>query len=359
MKLNAKGSGLPFALLFTGIWSFVTLIFDAFVLVSLANQVAASNFHETTGVVTASEVSRSTDSDGDTTYGADITYTYRVEEEVYTSDRYAYGQMSTSSRSHAESIVAAHPVGTPVTVFYNPADHAEATLRQGVENSSLFLLIFLTPFNLVMLGGWTAVARLLFSRGRERACAGFLRSDDGVRAVVRFTVLPDIAAAGIAMLATSFASIFVVGFIAGFAPSKPLILATFVAIAGSGVAAYVWRKWRVMSGRSTLEVDRLNQRVRLPRRKRREAYAVALENEVPFADIAEIRTPVDHNRKTNNRSTHQLHLVLATPGIAEPVVLAKWLSETNAAAAAEWLRVELGLPAPATALQPELLTTTR
>lgn len=340
--VNLKGGGVLFALLFGGIWTLVTGGFDAFIATSLINQFGAASYPTAKGFVTASEVTRHSGSKGGTTYGVALQYTYAVDGKPYTCDRYAYGDFSSSDHGRAQRIVDSHPVGKEVEVHYNPADPTDATLSAGVERSTLFMLVFMTPFNLIMLGAWGGIIAGIRPR-KQAACAGFLRSDDGSRAVLRFSKISVPLAAGIAMLATSFVSIFVVGFGAGFEPSLGTLAGTWMVILGSGVGAIMWRQWRAATGRSTLVLDRVTRRVTLPGRRSTPAYAVQQSDGVPFSDVASIETPADHNRKVNNRSTYQLHVRLKTPGVAEPVVVARWLSEQSAAEAARWLRAEMGL----------------
>lgn len=52
----------------------------------------------------------------------------------------------------ASEFVAAHPPGSAVTVFYDPASPATAVLESGFDGRDIFLPLFLLPFNVVMLG---------------------------------------------------------------------------------------------------------------------------------------------------------------------------------------------------------------
>lgn len=333
-----------FALLFVGFWSFVTLIFDGYIAYTLKKQIDATNYNETKGVITSSEVSQHTDSDGDAMYAASLKYTYQVNGQAYTGDRYSYGAMSTSSRSYAAGIVAAHPVGAPVVVYYDQSDPEESTLRQGVDGSALFMTIFMTPFNIVMLGGWVMLVKTIRRRddAAEPACAGFLRSDDGARATLMFSKLPPIGAAAAAMLGVSFVSIFVVGFTAGFDPSMGVVGGTWVVIVLAGAIGYLRHRGRILRGDYTMVIDRMARRVQLPRQ--RKANAMDVSNDAAFDHIERIDITIDQQRQVNKQPTRQLHLFLR--GASEPVVLTTWLSDADANTVAGWIRGELGL-APA------------
>lgn len=323
------------AVLFVVIWSLFTLGFDSFLLYSLARQViSAGRFQPTTATITRSDVETHHDSDG-VTYRARISYRYTVNGVEYSSDRYAFGDMGTSSSKRARDITRANRLGASVTAYYDPRAPGTATLRTGVEPVQLFLAVFLTPFNMIMLGGWWYV--LIGRRRERRPCAGFLHTDDGDRAELRFMRLTPLLFAGIAVLVVSFISIFVVGFAVGFDPPPGALGAVFAAMAVAGTGAFLWRARRVNSGRCTLVIHRAHRSLTLPTRS-----DLDLQGATPHTHVLAVRTPIDANRQTNDRPTRQLHLDMK--GRDEPVVLAKWLSDSDAHEAAAWIRRELGLP---------------
>jgi hypothetical protein len=87
--------------------------------------------------------SRSTDSDGDTTttYRPYIKYEYQVIGTTFTSDKLAVGPaVSTSNYRKSEEKVNRMPVGSTVTVYYNPDDPTDAVLEQR-SNAKLLLIL--------------------------------------------------------------------------------------------------------------------------------------------------------------------------------------------------------------------------
>ncbi|MHC4588421.1 MAG: DUF3592 domain-containing protein, partial [Planctomycetota bacterium] len=151
-----KGAG--FMLVFTLFWSGIVSVFDGFLIYGGVRQARAESFPTVEGRITRSEITTHRDSEGGTTFGADIAFTYRVDGTAYTSDRYRYGEMSSSDSSVASGVVRAHPVGANVRVFYNPRDPADAILMPGIAGQDVMLGLFLTPFNVVMLGLWSWLA---------------------------------------------------------------------------------------------------------------------------------------------------------------------------------------------------------
>jgi hypothetical protein len=73
-------------------------------------------------------------------YRPQIVYQYEVAGVTYASDRYTLGTMSHGGRDGSEATVAAHAPGTPVRVYYDPADPSQATLqRDGAATANLIM----------------------------------------------------------------------------------------------------------------------------------------------------------------------------------------------------------------------------
>ncbi|MEN4011607.1 MAG: DUF3592 domain-containing protein [Chloroflexota bacterium] len=104
------------------------------------------------GTVTAAQVKthHSTDSEGDPseTYSAQVEYQYEVNGVAYTGDRLTIGTpLAISNLRKVQESVAQFPVGSRVTVYFNPQNPAEATLQTRVGGKAglvlgiIFLLI--------------------------------------------------------------------------------------------------------------------------------------------------------------------------------------------------------------------------
>lgn len=105
----------------------------------LQNARISENWPGTTGEITYSDVRTSRDEDG-TTYHADVEFAYVVDDRRYESDTVSFGQYGSSNRRHAAEIVDRYPVGTQVSVYYDPAVPDTAVLEPGVTWSSYFVL---------------------------------------------------------------------------------------------------------------------------------------------------------------------------------------------------------------------------
>jgi hypothetical protein len=89
------------------------------------------------GVITVAELGKHIDRDTDrkttsTTYSADISYDYWIDDVPYVNGNVHFGSMRSSDPSMARTILQRYPVGKPVTVYYNPARPQQAVLEPGV-----------------------------------------------------------------------------------------------------------------------------------------------------------------------------------------------------------------------------------
>src|SRR5207302_2842665 len=149
------------------------------------------------------------------------------------------------------------PTGGQATVFYDPANPPDAVLQTGLNGQSLFMLLFLTPFNLVMLAIWLVPLAWLAGRNRSGVAGGVpvIQEPMRMRTRARLPRWPPVAAAGVTLLATSFASIFILGFVSGFDPSIEAVVATWVAIIALSAAVFTRRWLKVQSGSEDLVID--------------------------------------------------------------------------------------------------------
>ena len=260
--ITGSCGGVLFALVFVGFWSAITLVFDVMLVISAWRQIRAESYPSVVGAITHSEVDAHHDSDG-TTYSVDVEYVYMVDDRQYEGDRYRYGQMG-SSDNNAHRIVASLPVGKEVPVYYNPADPADAVLKTGIEGSDLFMALFMTPFNLVMLGGWHVLGRGVYVRLLKPPAGGARVVHHGFRAHVYSFSRPALAAAAATLLGTSFVSVFIVGFGFGFNPPVEVIVTVWTVVLLLTLGAAVAVAVRGGPGKETLVIDQAEETIPLP-----------------------------------------------------------------------------------------------
>ncbi|MCY1083089.1 DUF3592 domain-containing protein [Archangium lansingense] len=244
--------------LFLLAWSALTLVFDGVILYGITRQTLARSYPHVPGTITHSQVVKNSDSDG-TTYRFEVRYSYEVNGQRYEGTRYRYSAWGSSSSSPSAEAARHFTVGATVPVFHHPEAPGDAVLLTGVQGMDLFLLLFMNPFNLVMLAGWYGAVYSL--RKKDEGVGAFMR--DG-RVHVRLDGMSAGAAGVLAFGGASFLSIFVVAFATGANPSMVTAVLTWVAVIAAGV--YFARRQRVKldSGAYDLIVDEPNRRLSLP-----------------------------------------------------------------------------------------------
>jgi hypothetical protein len=215
------------------IWSTIVLAFDVFLTWMMVRQTFAISYPSISGTVLSTEIKEVSDSDG-TTYAPTIEYSYSVDGVRYAGKNYRYGTIG-SSISYARSIIARFPVGTTVDVHYNPSNPSDAVLATGVEGFDLLFSLFLTPFNLVMIGSWYSAwtGRI---RDSKRPFAHFrvVRSDERTHVVLND---PRLFVAGVVASGVSILLVFVFGF-GGFAVSPSAGISAWIITIFAGVVGY-------------------------------------------------------------------------------------------------------------------------
>ncbi len=325
-------------LLFFGLfWSGITLGFDWFIGRTVYQRLHAESFATTTGTVTHSEVIRSRGSKGGTNYQPKIHFAYTVLGREFTSECFHHGDMSGGDAKWAEQVTKDFPKAKSVTVHYDPENPADAVLLTGLEGSELFLAIFLTPFNCVMLAIWLVPLTALQRRLWPQAAGVPVTQRFGHTHACLATVTP-LAAALLALGGSAFATIFIVGLSAGTNPSVRVAGLAWGGIFTVAVLAFLLRWRRLSSGRDDLVLDRAAHTLTLPRTcGRREA------TQLGYADVKSIAIErVAHQgQKGGTTYSHAPTLHLRDNRTER---LADWCDETKATTFAAWLRAQLGLP---------------
>jgi hypothetical protein len=168
MLLVIRPKKIPPILLFAVAWSLIVVAIDCFFGLRLLEQYASKTFLNTTGQITHSEVTQHYASSGRVAqhynkhivYDVNIRYHYEVNGQSFEGTRFRY--IRATSLAWAQNVVATHPIGSTTQVFYNPKDPQDSLLSPGIEQSDLYPVLILTPFNLIMLF-------LLYRSGRQVA----------------------------------------------------------------------------------------------------------------------------------------------------------------------------------------------
>jgi hypothetical protein len=337
-------SALGFFIFFMVFWCGITGVFDGFIARNIYRQSQAESYPATTGVVTSADISShtSTDSDGhtSTTYRAEISCRYEVEGRTFTSDTYRYGAMGTSDRSYAESVVQRYPVGAEVTVYYNPADQSDAVLEVGVSGMDMFLVLFLTPFNLVGLWLLGMVGGSVRRRITNPPAGGVPLVQRGMITHVRLPRIAPLTAAGLTALLISFVSIFIVAFATRMNPPMWVIWTAWGCVLIPAVIVYFWRTYIVGSGAKDLLIDEDARTLSLPQTFGRKTDILVAFDAVTDLDVEQI---IHRSSKGGSSYTYAPRLAWKDDdGATRREKLAEWHDGQRAEAFIAWLKDRLG-----------------
>jgi len=329
------GAGLGFVAVWIGIWTFGTLAFDVALARSFYFQLRALSFPTTEGTIIASRVEEHYDGEG-SSYTAKIDYQYTVARQEHVGHRLQY-QLSSLAPGEAHRIVAQHPPGSTVRVYYNPRNPADALLQPGLGASYALIVLFTMPFNIIMLGCWTAVGRhLRGTKGRLPWNVVARSTPEGLMLHI-YRQSPLVSAAG-AVLGISFLGVFAVAFGSLAAPQGVLVTLAWIAVFVGAVWVFRWqvRRARVLAideFRGTVTLRQCDDPMQAKPTPRTELQAVKL------------RKKTERDSDGDEKHTFSVELTRQLPG-DEPdsLCLATGWTEQQAESFGEWLSDRLKLP---------------
>lgn len=144
--VGVLAGGLSVALAIFGV---VWALFEAM------NARASEHWPRTPGSIVTSRVSVEFDGWG-RMYAADICYRYVVDGHEYTGDRVRFGGfLAFAWRRPADTLRRRFPVGTPVTVAYDPVKPSRGVLEPGLGGQAYLNVLV---FALFVAGVWAIVA---------------------------------------------------------------------------------------------------------------------------------------------------------------------------------------------------------
>jgi hypothetical protein len=338
-KLNCGVIQGGFLIIFTLFWSCFVLAFDGFMGHTIFKQAESVDYPQVTGTVTHCEIQTHHGSKGGTSYEPVINYRYAVDGHSFTGIRLRYNSVSSSNYGAASSLVDEHPAGSPLQVYYNPANPQDALLLPGIEGSDFIMVLFLTPFNSVMIGLWIWNWNWLRERLFHPVAGGMKIISDGMYTRVR---LPQFDAV-VWLLATTgglgFIAIFIVGFSTQMRPSTPMILSTIAVVYLGGAGAF-FRQWlKIRSGIDDLVINEAGRTLNLPLTFGRKELVTVNIADIESLTVEQIE---HHNSKGGVTFTYAPTLCLRG-NEAERPKLADWSDKLKAEDFAEWLRKQLGI----------------
>jgi hypothetical protein len=203
------------------------------------------------------------------------------------------------------------------------------------------MLMFMTPFNAVMLAFWVGGCGLL-RRRLFKPPAGGVSIVTRLRTTrARLTNGSPVTAAVVTMAAMAFAGIFLVGFLNGFHPSLRLMVWAWGVIVAGGLAAGIWQWMRILSGKYDLILNELDGCLELPLTQGRKT-----RERIPYSRIQAIFVATVEKGGENPTRFHAPSLRIGEgEGVVEKLV--EWTDPDKAAAFVEWLGEKLPVRKPA------------
>jgi hypothetical protein len=150
---GVRGGMVLFAIMFL-VSAVITIFFS---IPTEWKMLASGNWRATPCTVLASRL-RSEHGNHGTLYSIDIEYTYNVNGQTYTTDRYSFVSDSSGVSDEKAKVVKQYRENRAATCYVNPDNPAEAVLKPGWRAEGLLPLIPLV-FGLVGAGGMYGMYR--------------------------------------------------------------------------------------------------------------------------------------------------------------------------------------------------------
>ena len=215
-------------------WTAGTFFFDYLCVTGIYAQYQSQSYPAVTGSITKSKVVTTRDSEGEHSH-AEVEYEFWVDGQQFKGDQLRFG-VNVNDGS-ARQTVAKYKAGSEHTIYFQPDDPTVSALSRGLGPSDFFFPMFLVPFNMITLGGWTAIGSYLIGRVTPRPASIKVRSS-GRETLYRVYVVRPIYVAIASAGAAGFATMFLVGI--------PLMIFKswiLVAIGWSIIAAVTFIGW--------------------------------------------------------------------------------------------------------------------
>jgi hypothetical protein len=295
----------------------------------------ALKFPTTQGRIIRSEVGKGASS----RRGVEIEYNYTVDGRGHTGHRYRYDDHNAALEW--DVTVEEYPPWSSQTVYYNPANPEDSLLQPGINGADWLLLLFALPLNVLSYILWSVMIRRLQEKARIRSAGGVRIFKQPGETRVSLAETSALAAGLYGSAAAAFIAAFPVVISSGFEPTVPFMMVTWTVVLAVGLAAFVWRAARNMSGIYDLRINQASQTVTLPQTAERQHRLSVARREISGVSM--------QRRVTKSPSgTHLSYLPAlnrnGSPAASQSMKLISWgWSEGRAQAFSQWLSQELGV----------------
>jgi hypothetical protein len=279
--------------IFAIFWCILVGFFDHFIFSTIFRQLESTRFAQAPAEIISSELKRNNSRDGDT-FGVKVQFRYTVDGREYSSDKYSFDNLSSSDSGWARQAVAKYFAGAQTTCYYDPADPSRAILKPGIDGSNIFLLMFITPFNVVGLGLiWYALIG-------DRPARRVLYLEDRIKNAEIFTLnqWSPLGTLVATFTAGSFLGMFLVAIPSGFHPSLMKVGVVWGSILVFAIAMAIWTYRQRRSGKYDLILDKHARTLTIPAMHRRPFPETIRFNEVEDFTAGSKKTGSGDDEKT-------------------------------------------------------------
>lgn len=284
---------------FATFWCSFVLAFDGLLLfTAVRNQLASQRYRQTSGTVTTSQLGSRPGAKIGSVYGPQITYEYTVKGVQYHGSRWDFNGVMSSDSDWARDIVSSHPVGSAVTVYFDPFDPAQSVLSLDSEPAVAFVLLFMIPFNTIAASFVLIGIKALITR-RSVPFGVRVIGDCTAGVIIRDNMNSPLTVAGAVLFLGSFLATVVLCFSVGPHPSQSLAVTTLLAVVAVAVVAALITRWRFDPERTDLVLDYTTGLLRTPALNDRPQRA-----QIPLSSILEFMVT------TNEGDKFSVHAVL-------------------------------------------------
>jgi hypothetical protein len=282
-------------------WCILTATCDVGFLGGILGQARSYWFKPATARIISSEVKREPGSESDT-YSVRMEFVYSVDGKEYSSERYSFEKVNWSDSSWARRAVRENPAGAERVCYYDAWNPARAIIQRGLEGRDIFLLMFLTPFN--MAGGfllWAAFWGRRYDYAKLAPTSLDKIQNRETWSMARFSSIGlSLAMFGL----TTFLGLFVAIIPNGFPPSMLKVGSIWGVAFAISIAFTIVFRGREKAGRYDLVLDHNARQISVPAMHKRTAAET-----ISFADVRAIQSrAITKGSGEDASETYEIHL---------------------------------------------------
>lgn len=319
---------------FFGIFAMAATVGEVLIARTVSRQSGTVNYVPVSAVVTRSKVIITHGKS--TSYRAQIDYRFTVAGTPYQSTRTKFtGSVGGEAASNA--MVAAHPVGSPITAYYDPASPDRAVLIRGLGREDYIIVGAMLPLLAIPVGWFAFLFEVVRPRGQGERRFSMIRAwPDGDITRVRLRANLHAWLMGVGVFGGMGILSLIAVALTPIGASIDRVIMLGAVLAALGLVVALLNRRPIIRGDWDILIDPLRMVLTIPRgRTKSEPVQVPLQ-EVSGVEV--IRGP----KPSKGAAPWLVNLRTDSGG---PRFLTQFGGQTDAHLFAAWLRVELGLPA--------------